>query len=124
MTPNQILVQVGSEKAVLSLRRKPHKVIQRFAQRHAEYMARLLTSGHQHWAKRREQLIKAASDAIEFVEVCVASRDWNTKPRPAAIDIFDSWRQSPGHWSVVNGGRSDELMRWNDSKLPDDRNRT
>lgn len=103
MTPNQVLVKVGREKDVLSLHGKPHKVIQRFTQQHANYQAKYLTAGHQFWAARREKLIRAAPDATDFVEVCVASWDWNTTPRPAAIDIFDSWRQSPGHWSVVNG---------------------
>lgn len=103
MTPNQVLVRVGREKDVLSLHGKPHKVIQRFAQQHADYQARRLTSGHQLWAARLKRLELAAPDARGFTEVAVASWDWNTLPRPAAIDIFDSWRRSPGHWSVVNG---------------------
>lgn len=102
-TPNQVLVRVGRDKGVLSLKGKPHRIIQAIAQHHADYQARLLKSGHQNWRRRREQLIKAAPDARGFTEVCVASWEWNTRPEPAAIDIFDSWKASPGHWSVVNG---------------------
>lgn len=104
MTPNQLLVKVGREKRVLSLKGKPHAIIQAACQRHADYQARRLTAGHQGWDGRLAWLNRMASnDARGFVEVCVASWEWNTKPRPAAVDIFDSWRQSPGHWSVVNG---------------------
>lgn len=102
-TPNQILIRMGQKKGVLSLKGKPHRIIQAYADHHARYQADRLTAGHQNWARRRALLIKAAPDATEFVEVCVASWSWNIDREPAASDIFESWRQSPGHWSVVNG---------------------
>jgi hypothetical protein len=102
-TPNQVLVRIGRDKGVLSLTGKPHHVMQAYAEHHAHYQALRLTAGHQNWAARREKLIKAAPDARGFTEVCVASWKWNTLPEPAAVDIFESWQKSPGHWSVVNG---------------------
>jgi hypothetical protein len=102
-TPNQVLVRVGRDKGVLSLKGKPHMVIQAYAEHHAHYQAVRSTAGHQNWPSRLKRLEKAAPDARGFTEVCVASWEWNTRPEPAAIDIFDSWRQSAGHWSVVNG---------------------
>jgi hypothetical protein len=62
MTPNQLLVKVGREKRVLSLKGQPHAIIQAACQRHADYQARRLTAGHQGWDGRLAWLNRMASN--------------------------------------------------------------
>lgn len=100
---NQLLVAAGLKISVKSLKTgKIHSVLQKAAQFHADYQARRGVQGHQNWNSRVKDLYKDVPECGEFKECCAESWDWNTREQ-AAPEMFNSWRQSPGHWSAING---------------------
>jgi hypothetical protein len=101
MTPNEELIAVGRKLGVQSLLGQPHPVLQREAEAHAVYQARVQKQGHQGWEQRclrlREQI-----QSEEFSEV--ANESWpNQRQEAAAKEMYRSWRLSHGHWVSVNG---------------------
>lgn len=102
-TPNQILLATGRQWGVLSIRTgKPHPTLQRAAEAHAAYQARVQVQGHQNWDTRVVDLQRKMPDCSEFKEV--ANESWPSQDvKAAANEMYRSWKLSPGHWSAVNG---------------------
>ena len=102
-TPNAILIQTGRDIGVRSIRTgRQHPILQRAAEEHAAYQARVGIQGHQGWQRRVEVLIRAMPNCHEFREV--ANESWPGQDvNAAAREMYRSWRLSPGHWSAVNG---------------------
>ena len=100
---NALLISEGQRIGVQSLRTgKQHSVLQAMAQRHADYQARCGVQGHQGWNSRVQELYRDVADCGTFSEV--ANESWPGQDnRAAAAEMYHSWRQSPGHWSAVNG---------------------
>lgn len=72
------------------------------ALRHARYMAKHQWQQHQHWDARYAELVRTTPEYRGFVEIVAQSWPWNNREQ-AAAEMFNSWRQSPGHWRVANG---------------------
>lgn len=100
-TPNELLVQEGKRLGVLSLNGQQHPTLQRAAEEHADFQARHGVQGHQMWQSRMSQLQRQLP-GLRFVEC--ANESWPSQnARDAAIEMYHSWVQSPGHWAAVNG---------------------
>lgn len=103
LDPNRLLIDAGRAIGVRSiLSGTQHDILQVLASTHAGYQAQVGKQGHQGWDSRYKTLAYAMPECSEFKEVCAQSWDWNTM-QEAAPEMFNSWRQSPGHWSAVNG---------------------
>ena len=101
--PHRLLIDAGKKLGVKSIATGSHsQILQGMAEEHAAYQAYLGKQGHQRWDERSEVLRKLMPECSEFKEVCAQSWDWNSMEE-AAPEMYNSWRQSPGHWSAVNG---------------------
>ena len=78
------------------------QTLQDMAQQHAEFQAAACVQGHQQWERRFHFLEGALPQFTGFVEVAAESWSHNTREE-SAPEMFNSWRQSPGHWAAVNG---------------------
>jgi uncharacterized protein YkwD len=103
LTPNQKLIDTGREYPVKSiLTGQPNAILQREAEQHAAYQARVQVQGHQGWNARYQRLARQLPDCDTFKEV--ANESWpGQNVNDAAAEMYHSWKQSPGHWSAVNG---------------------
>lgn len=102
LTPNQILLDMGRQWTVQSVRTgKPHSTLQKAAEAHAAYQARVQTQGHQDWETRVIDLQRKMPGYV-FTEV--ANESWPGQDvKAAANEMYRSWRLSSGHWAAVNG---------------------
>jgi len=104
--PENILVQKGRKVGVLSLLTgKQHPTLQAMAEEHAAYQARVGKQGHQLWAERVKRLMADMQDCNSFRE-CAAESWPGQNEEESAEDAYKCWRQSPGHWSAINGSCS------------------
>lgn len=102
MTDAELLIATGNRWRVRSLRGKENSILMRYALAHAEYQARVHLQGHQLWDKRKYEIQDALHGRFN-VEEC-ANESWPRQDRyRAAWEMYHSWKQSPGHWSEVNG---------------------
>ena len=103
LTPNDTLVKAGRDIGVRSLATgRQHPVLQRAAEEHAAFQARVGVQGHQGWESRVSLLRRQLPNCCEFREV--ANESWPGQDvNAAAKEMYHSWRQSAGHWSAVNG---------------------
>jgi len=102
-TPNALLIDEGKRLAVNSLRTgQQHPILQAMAERHAAYQARVGVQGHQLWDDRQAELERTAPECRLTVEVAAESNA-GQGTNAAAAEMYQSWRQSPGHWAAVNG---------------------
>lgn len=103
LTPNQLLIQVGRRRGVLSIKTGVwNATLQSMAQRHAKYQARVQKQGHQNFDERYQELVRALPGYKGFQEI--ANESWpGQNQEDAAEEMYISWRKSPGHWSVCNG---------------------
>ncbi len=103
ITPNEQLVEVGRALQVQSIMTgQPHPVLQREAEAHAAYQARIHQQGHQWWDQRYARLRSQIPECHEFSEV--ANESWLGQDQTAAAhEMYRSWKLSSGHWSAVNG---------------------
>lgn len=94
------LIEAGRRWGVLSLRTgQQHQALQAAAEQHAEYQARVGVQGHQGFDQRFRQLSWVGRNIRE-----VANESWPGQDEAAAAnEMYNSWRQSSGHWSAVNG---------------------
>ena len=94
------LIEAGRRWGVLSLRTgQQHPELQAAAEAHAAYQARVGVQGHQGFDRRYQQLRHVGRNVRE-----VANESWpGQSEADAAEEMYDSWRQSSGHWSAVNG---------------------
>lgn len=97
------ILQAGRRLKVLSIATgERHSKLQAAAERHATYQARLGVQGHQHWDQRFRALAAAMPECSGFREICAES--WpGQSVAAAAEEMFNSWKQSPGHWTTANG---------------------
>lgn len=103
---NTLLIERGRQLNVQSLRAgRQHPALQAMAQRHADYQARVGVQGHQGWNSRVQELYRDVPECGAFSEV--ANESWpGQNANFAAREMYKSWRQSPGHWSAVNGAHA------------------
>lgn len=82
--------------------------ISRIAQGHADYQAKVGVQGHQGFDQRRMWLISTVGPGA-YAEICAESwdRQANDSPEELWTEMFTSWRQSPGHWSVASRKHSE-----------------
>lgn len=100
--PNNLLIAEGRRIGAQSLRTgKNHPALQAMAQRHANYQASVGVQGHQAWENRENELHRTAPEARLCIEVAAES-DAGQSANAAAAEMYNSWRQSPGHWQAVN----------------------
>lgn len=94
------LVAAGRRWGVASLRTgQQHPDLQAAAEAHAAYQARMGVHGHQGFDRRFQQLRHVGGNVRE-----VANESWPGQDEAAAAnEMYNSWRQSSGHWSAVNG---------------------
>jgi hypothetical protein len=79
-----------------------HSALQRAAEEHAAYQARIQVQGHQDWDGRVAGLRRQVPECHTFAEV--ANESWpDQNMNAAAYEMYRSWKLSPGHWSAVNG---------------------
>jgi hypothetical protein len=79
-----------------------HPILQQMAEAHALYQASHQEQGHQGWERRYHELVAAMPDDTDFGECCAES--WGREEiAAAATELFNSWRQSSGHWARING---------------------
>jgi hypothetical protein len=81
---------------------QPHPTLQGMAERIAKLQAEMGVQGHHQWEQRYHWLEDAMPDCKGFREDVAESWDHNTIAE-AAREMFNSWRQSPGHWESING---------------------
>lgn len=101
-TPDEMLRAAGRSLGVGSIVESEYgcnSYIQDWCIHHAQYQASHRRQGHQNWDYRRTQLAERLP-RFRFEEVCAESWNWNTRDE-AAVEMFNSWRQSPGHWQLV-----------------------
>jgi hypothetical protein len=79
------------------------ETLQAMAERHADYQARVGRQGHQNWNRRFQELVRALPGYTNIQEIAAESWPDKSGEDEAAWEMFNSWRQSPGHWSVANG---------------------
>lgn len=101
--PEPAIIQQGRRWQILSLRTgRQHPVLQRLAERHAAEMARQGYQSHQGYEARFSELYRQLPDCHDFAEV--VNESWaGQREQTAAWEMFNSWQQSPGHWSQVHG---------------------
>lgn len=100
---NILLINAGMEANAYSiLTGRVHATLQAAAEEHADFQAELGLQGHHFWGRRVQELREWLPAFHDFKEVCAESWSWNTEAE-AAIEMFNSWRQSTGHWAAVNG---------------------
>lgn len=103
-TPSDVLVEQAYRWKVGSvLSGKQHPALQAAAQQHANYQASIGQQGHQNWDQRKNQ-VQSQLPGYNVEECAAESWPWTARDIPAsASEMFNSWRQSPGHWAAVNG---------------------
>jgi len=97
ITPIDAMIEVGKQYPVMQS--KQDSVLMQFAQAHSEHQARIRLQGHHRWESRKYKIQNIVGGNVE--EICAESWYWNITPRDVANDMYKSWSQSPGHWSVV-----------------------
>lgn len=91
--------EAGAQSIILGQR---HPTLQAAAEEHADFQAELGLQGHHYWGRRVQELSDALPECEGFKEICAESWPWNTMEE-AAVEMFNSWRQSEGHWAAANG---------------------
>jgi acetyl-CoA carboxylase carboxyltransferase component len=80
-----------------------HPDLMKMATRHAKYQADHRQQGHQLFASRVAELRKTMGNST-FAEI--AAESWREQSgdstRALGDEMFKSWRQSSGHWSVAS----------------------
>jgi hypothetical protein len=101
LTPTSLLLNEGRRLDILSLRGKQHETLQRAAESHAKYQAKIGIQGHQRWDERYA-ILQSQLPGFRFSEVC--NESWpGQSEEDAAKEMFRSWKLSSGHWATVNG---------------------
>jgi hypothetical protein len=79
-----------------------HEALDKLAQQHAEYMARVQVQGHQGFPRRAAEA-QRATGLCAVAEVAAETWEWQRDATPAEqwAEYVQCWRQSPGHWSVA-----------------------
>lgn len=97
------LIDAGKALGVRSLvEGRLDATLQDHAAAHARYQADRQTQGHQNFERRHAQLSRLFP-GMHISEICAESWEWETTHSAAAASMYDSWRQSPGHWETANG---------------------
>lgn len=80
-----------------------HLLLLEMANRHANYQALHDKQGHQLFQQRVEELYRTLGK-YEYAEIAAESwvRQINDTPLELGIEMFVSWKQSPGHWNVAS----------------------
>ena len=79
--------------------------LQREAERHSSYQARILRQGHHQWETRFHRLNALLPRGLVAREVCAESWPGQNLVE-AAIECVRCWRLSSGHWSAVRARQS------------------
>lgn len=97
-----VLVNAGISEGVRCFRGSGENYyLTRAAKGHAHYMAKHRRQGHQNWDIRKGTVMRQTEYLYKIEEVCAES--WPGQDRhSAAKEMFNSWRQSPGHWQAIN----------------------
>lgn len=97
------IVQAGKSMGVASIRTgRSHPVLCGLAEFNAKAMAaRGYQGNHPGWDARCEYARQHAG-SYEYSEITAESWPGQNETQ-SATEILNSWRQSPGHWSVANG---------------------
>lgn len=99
LTPHDVLASAGFAISAPALQGTQEVLLQLAAEGHSKHMAYLGVQGHQGWEQRYKALI-ASTGYRELKEICAES--WpGQNELDAAGEMYNSWRQSPGHWSAV-----------------------
>jgi hypothetical protein len=91
-----------SKAACPALESPRHAYLDKLAQGHAEYMARVQVQGHQGF-DGRFHAARRGTGCRAVAEICAECWPWQSEATPAEqwAEYVKSWRQSPGHWSVA-----------------------
>ncbi len=78
--------------------------LQLVVERYAEHLANIgYQDGHAGFKGRYQYLCRQLPDFTNFQEITTESWPDKNSEDEAAFEAWNSWRQSPGHWSVANG---------------------
>lgn len=102
ITPNsELIINAGKDWQAKSIQSgKMNNVLQKYAEQHADRMARAGRGGHHNWETRFHELERALPEYTGFQEVAAESWPWQNANQSAS-EMFNCWRQS-SHWKVVN----------------------
>ncbi len=97
------LVAAGREyPGVRVFEGEPHELLALLAEEHAARMASTGRQGHQGWPGRFSRI--AREMGLKGTEICAESWYWRSHDPLETIgaEMFHSWQQSSGHWSVAS----------------------
>jgi hypothetical protein len=99
------LISTASGYSAVLLTASPQSdYLMQSAQQQAEYQARVCEQGHQNWDERKYAIEQSFSGQVDVEEICAESwpLEYQDDKTPVGIGrgMWDSWRQSPGHWAV------------------------
>jgi uncharacterized protein YkwD len=79
-----------------------HAALDKLAQQHAEYMARVQQGGHQGFDERFAKAVQATG-LRSVREIAACTWDWQRDATPAEqwAEYVKCWRLSPGHWRTA-----------------------
>lgn len=80
-----------------------HELLQRLAESHASYMARVNRQGHQGFQRRWEEIHRTLGLSAA-AEICAESweRQRDLPEADLLVEAVKCWRQSTGHWRVAS----------------------
>lgn len=79
-------------------------IIQEMVERYADHLASIgYQDGHRGFEHRYQELCRKLPGYSNFQEITTESWPDKSSEEEGAFEAWNSWRQSPGHWSVANG---------------------
>lgn len=101
ITPeSQLVIEAGKDVGSIKTGTMD-PTLQKYAEEHAQRMARANRGGHHNWDQRFHELENKLPEYYDFKEVAAESWPWQND-KESAPEMFKCWRQSPGHWQTVN----------------------
>ena len=94
-----LLMQVGFDLKIKCFEGTEDARLVKSASEHAAQMAAYGVQGHQNWDRRKAK-IQRLMPTLRVEEVCAES--WPGQGQlDAAKEMYNSWKQSPGHWAAL-----------------------
>lgn len=78
--------------------------LQAMVEKYAEHLAAIgYQDGHAGFNRRYQTLMRQLPEFTNFQEITTESWPDKNSEEEGAFEAWNSWSQSPGHWSVANG---------------------
>lgn len=103
MTPSEALIAEGLKFPGSHICESPvHPLLIQLCNEHATYMAKYQKLGHQLFQQRYDTIRKILGLGAEEIAAMTWDRQKDDSLEEVAKEMFNSWRQSPGHWRTVS----------------------